>query len=66
MKTLTVNGDALAFEGNTISDLITQLDLHNRRLAVEVNREIITKSEHDQFVLFDGDSIEIVHAIGGG
>jgi sulfur carrier protein len=66
MKTLTVNGDALEFNGNTLSDLIIQLDLQNRRLAVEVNREIISKSAHAEFMLADGDIIEIVHAIGGG
>ena len=37
---LTVNGDTLSLDGNTIADLVTQLELTGRRLAVEVNREI--------------------------
>ncbi len=63
---LQVNGDSLEFDGRTISDLLAQLAIHGRRLAVEVNRDIIPKSEHADFVLSDGDIVEIVHAIGGG
>lgn len=63
---LTVNGDTLTLNGNTIADLVSQLELAGRRLAVEVNREIIPKSQHSGFVLSEGDVVEIVHAIGGG
>ncbi|WP_111657699.1 sulfur carrier protein ThiS [Isoalcanivorax indicus] len=63
---IQVNGDALDFHGRTISDLLVQLEIHGRRLAVEVNRDIIPKSEHADHALQDGDVIEIVHAIGGG
>ncbi|MEQ3724547.1 sulfur carrier protein ThiS [Alcanivorax sp.] len=63
---LIVNGDTLSLDGNTIADLVTQLELTGRRLAVEVNREIVPKSQHPDFTLNDGDVLEIVHAIGGG
>lgn len=63
---LTVNGDTLTLDGTTIADLVTQLALTGRRLAVEVNREIIPKSQHDDYALNEGDVVEIVHAIGGG
>ncbi|MCG8392211.1 MAG: sulfur carrier protein ThiS [Pseudomonadales bacterium] len=63
---LTVNGDTLQLDGTTIADLVSQLELTGRRLAVEVNREIIPKSEHGGYRLHDGDVVEIVHAIGGG
>ncbi|KAF0811087.1 thiamine biosynthesis protein ThiS [Alcanivorax sp. S71-1-4] len=63
---LQVNGDSLEFEGRTISDLLARLEIHGRRLAVEVNRDIIPKSEHAAYALNDGDIVEIVHAIGGG
>jgi sulfur carrier protein len=63
---LTVNGDALDFSGSTIAELIEHLSLVGRRLAVEVNREIVPKSEHASHRLADGDVVEIVHAIGGG
>ena len=63
---LTVNGKHLAFEGRTVADLVDQLELTGRRLAVEVNRDIVPRSEHQTHSLEDGDSVEIVHAIGGG
>ncbi len=62
---LTLNGKPHTFDGHTIRDLLDTLGLHGR-LAVEVNQEIVPKSEHGQFELTDGDVIEIVHAIGGG
>ncbi|MCH2557764.1 MAG: sulfur carrier protein ThiS [Alcanivorax sp.] len=66
MTSLTVNGDPMTLEGTTVADLVAQLQLQGRRLAVEVNRDIVPKSEHDQHRLNDGDVVEIVHAIGGG
>ena len=63
---LTVNGNTFTLNGHSIADLITQLQLTGRRLAVEVNQEIIPKSEHPTFALQQGDKVEIVHAIGGG
>ncbi|UWN49921.1 Sulfur carrier protein ThiS [Alcanivorax sp. ALC70] len=66
MISLTVNGDPLTLDGTTVADLVAQLELSGRRLAVEVNRDIVPKSEHGQHPLHDGDVVEIVHAIGGG
>ncbi|GAA5129290.1 sulfur carrier protein ThiS [Alloalcanivorax gelatiniphagus] len=66
MTALTVNGDPLTLDGTTVADLVAQLQLQGRRLAVEVNRDIVPKSEHGQHRLNDGDVVEIVHAIGGG
>ncbi|MCH8542388.1 MAG: sulfur carrier protein ThiS [Alcanivorax sp.] len=63
---LQVNGDTLAFEGETIADLLVVLEISGRRLAVEVNRDIVPKGEHGSYRLQDGDEVEIVHAIGGG
>jgi len=53
-------------QGCTLRQLIEIEGLADKRLAAEVNREIITRSEHAQHVLNEGDIIEIVHAIGGG
>jgi sulfur carrier protein len=49
-----------------IADLIKQLNLENKRLAVELNSEIVPRSQYDSHVLSAGDKVEIVHAIGGG
>ncbi|HKM14650.1 MAG TPA: sulfur carrier protein ThiS [Marinospirillum sp.] len=49
-----------------IVDLLQQLDLVSKRLAVEVNESIIPKSRHATTLLKADDYVEIVHAIGGG
>ena len=62
-----VNGDALALPaGATLSALLERLSLSGKRLAVEVNEDIVPRSQHGDFRLSDGDRVEVVHAIGGG
>jgi sulfur carrier protein len=62
-----VNGDILEHAAPcTISDLLNTLDMSTGRVAVEVNQNIIPRSQHQHTALCDGDIIEIVHAIGGG
>ncbi|MFW5824804.1 MAG: sulfur carrier protein ThiS [Marinobacter sp.] len=50
----------------TLQALIDDLGLAGRRLAVEVNEDIVPRSQHSEFRLNDGDRVEIVQAIGGG
>jgi sulfur carrier protein len=64
---ITLNGDAFEIdEGSKLVDLIAHLDLVGKRFAIEVNEEIISRSQHDTYVLTAGDCIEVVQAIGGG
>jgi sulfur carrier protein len=53
-------------EGSTVLELLQQLELTGKRLAVEVNADIVPRSRHAETRLQPGDKIEIVHAIGGG
>ncbi len=53
-------------EGSTLQDVIDLLQLQGRRLAVEINAEIVPRSLHVAHRLNEGDRVEIVHAIGGG
>jgi len=67
MITIVLNGENTQFGHNIcITELMTHLHLTEKRLAVEVNQEIITRSEFDSFTLSDNDQVEIVQAIGGG
>lgn len=50
----------------TIEALLAQCGWAGRRVAVEVNREIVPKSRHAEHRLADGDAVEIVQALGGG
>lgn len=63
---LILNGEPYEFEGETLAALIEKLGLGNRRLAAEVNHEIVPRGQHAEHRLHDGDAVEIVHAIGGG
>ncbi|MDT8384464.1 MAG: sulfur carrier protein ThiS [Gammaproteobacteria bacterium] len=53
-------------DNSTAQDLVEQLGLVGKRLAMEVNREIVPRTTYAQHVLHEGDEVEIVHAIGGG
>ncbi len=67
MINVTINGKPHALDENiSLSDLIQQLSLENNRLAIEVNENIIPRSQHSTHLLQAGDTVEIVHAIGGG
>ncbi|MGO1232209.1 MAG: sulfur carrier protein ThiS [Marinobacter sp.] len=62
-----VNGDAMDLpEGATIAILVEHLALTGKRLAVEVNEDIVPRSQHPDFTLSAGDRVEVVRAIGGG
>ncbi|MBE7374970.1 sulfur carrier protein ThiS [Pseudomonas lopnurensis] len=52
--------------GQTVAELLVRLELSGRRLAVELNRDIVPRSAHASTALRDGDQVEVVHAIGGG
>ncbi|ANK81504.1 MAG: thiamine biosynthesis protein ThiS [Rhizobiales bacterium NRL2] len=64
---ITVNGKERDFdEGITILDLLSQMRLDSRKIAVELNLEIVPRSAYHRTALEYGDQIEIVHFIGGG
>jgi thiazole synthase len=64
---LTINGEAREMGGAaTVAELLTALSLDARKIAIELNREIVPRSAYAQTALSDGDKIEIVHFIGGG
>jgi thiamine biosynthesis protein ThiS len=67
MMEIFLNGKAQSVENNLcIAPLIKKLNLENKRLAVEVNNDIVPRSQFENHVLSAGDKVEIVHAIGGG
>ncbi len=50
----------------TITNMLEQLALQDQRVAVEVNKEVIPRTQHVSFELTSGDSVEIIQAVGGG
>jgi sulfur carrier protein len=62
-----VNGEVQQLsEEMTVTQLLEKMALAHKRLAVEVNSEIVPRSRHISHILQAGDRVEIVHAIGGG
>jgi thiamine biosynthesis protein ThiS len=69
--TLTLNGESRAFAGPadgplSVRGLLVLLELDTRKVAVELNEEIVPRSRYAETWLASGDSLEIVHFIGGG
>lgn len=64
---IILNGQNKKIDDSTnIEKLLISLNLDNKRLAVEVNQEIIPRADFDRFTLSELDKVEIVQAIGGG
>lgn len=64
---IEVNGQTRLFANPvTLIEVLSAEGLAGRRVAVEVNRELVPRSLHGSHMLRDGDRVEIVHAMGGG
>lgn len=68
MFNITLNGEKKSFNqpGMTVSALVELLGYTGKRIAIERNGEIVPKSQHSTTSLADGDTLEIVVAVGGG
>lgn len=53
-------------DGASVADLLGELELDERLVVVELNREIVRRNERGDVGLQAGDRIEIVHFVGGG
>ena len=64
---ILLNGESFELaEPASVADLLARLDLLERRVAVELNLEIVPRSAHAGTLLREGDRVEVVRAIGGG
>jgi len=63
---ITMNGETVSIAALSVQDYLLSLGIDPRRVAVELNREILPKGAYPGTSLKDGDSIEIVHFVGGG
>ena len=65
--TITLNGDPVDVAGPlTLSVLLEHLGIDARRVAVEVNLDVVKRSSYDSTEIRDGDQVEIVNFVGGG
>ena len=64
---LFINGEEKVFASSlSLAELIEQLGMKGDRVAVELNREIVSRAQWIGTKLNDGDRLEIVHFVGGG
>lgn len=64
---LQINGEDRDFPGPlSLQGLVEQLGMKSDRVAVELNREIVSREQWATIALKDGDRLEIVHFVGGG
>jgi thiamine biosynthesis protein ThiS len=64
---ITLNGEERELPaGLTIRGLLERLELHERLVVVERNREIVRREEYAEVTVSAGDTIELVHFVGGG
>lgn len=65
---ILINGNSKQFQAKsmTIADLVKELNVTGKRIAIECNGEIVPRSQFAEVMLGDGDKLEIVGAVGGG
>lgn len=62
-----INGEVRKVpDATTMSALVELLELAGRRIAVEVNEELVPRSRFGEHRLAADDKVEIIHAVGGG
>jgi thiamine biosynthesis protein ThiS len=67
VPTIILNGESRpTSEGQSVADLLGELGLDARQVAVERNREVVPRAQHGETMLADGDQLEVVTFVGGG
>lgn len=61
-----INGRLLNFAGKSVSDYLKTTSYDIKRIAVEINEEIVPKSKYEETFFKDGDIVEVVSFVGGG
>ena len=61
-----INGEELNVAGDTVTEYLSYNGFDVKRVAVELNGDILPKSDFNITILRDGDSVEIVSFVGGG
>ena len=61
-----VNGTEIDIAGKTLTEYLSTTNYDMKRVATEINGEIVPKAQYAQTVLKDGDNVEVVSFVGGG
>ncbi|MDE5582314.1 MAG: sulfur carrier protein ThiS [Ruminococcus sp.] len=63
---VTINGESCDMSGKTVAEILEHLGYNLKRVAVEMNENIVPKAMYGETTAQDGDKIEIVRFVGGG
>lgn len=66
MPSITLNGEDKVVASSNLAALIHECGIGEKKFAVELNKEVVPRNEHEGTLLKDGDIIEIVQFVGGG
>ena len=66
MVLVYINGCEQAANGKSVVDIINEMNIDIRTIAVELNEEIVSKADYDKTIVKDGDVLEVVSFVGGG
>ena len=61
-----INGKDIEAAGQNLLAYLTYQEYRTDRIAIELNGDIVSRKDYDKVTLKDGDSMEIVHFVGGG
>jgi sulfur carrier protein len=64
---ININGERKGIvEGLSIAQLLEELNIRPGRVVIELNRDIVSREAYGSAILKEGDTLEIVHFVGGG
>ncbi|MDE7098248.1 MAG: sulfur carrier protein ThiS [Ruminococcus sp.] len=63
---IKINGEKVNADEKNISAILADMGYSEKRVAVELNEQIVPKAEYDTTFVCDGDNLEIVRFVGGG
>lgn len=61
-----INGEQLSVDGKSVTEYLLSAGYDAKRVALELNGNILPKANYDKTILNDGDSLEVVSFVGGG
>ena len=64
---IVLNGQSHALDGDVrLATLLEELEVRSKRIAVEINGEVVRKADYDRVMLSAGDQVEVINFVGGG
>ncbi len=63
---IKINGEMVQADGKNVLEMLADMGYSEKRVAVEINEQIVPKAKYSETSLKDGDSVEIVRFVGGG